>query len=66
MLLGVNGPVIIGHGRSDAYAVRNAIHLASQTAESGIVSCIKDGLSATEVALAKDRDEEVREYEDHH
>ena len=66
VLLGVNGPVIIGHGRSDAYAVRNAIHLASQTAESGIVSCIKDGLSATEVALAKDRDEEVREYEDHH
>jgi len=66
VLLGVNGPVIIGHGRSDAYAVRNAIHLASQMVEGNIVDSIKSGLSATGAALANDRDEEAREYEDHH
>lgn len=66
VLLGVNGPVVIGHGRSDAFAVRNAIRLASQTAEGRIVSSIRSGLSATEAALASDRGEEAREYEDQH
>jgi glycerol-3-phosphate acyltransferase PlsX len=44
-LLGVNGVVIIAHGRSDAYAVRNAIRVAKQSAENKIVQAIQSGLS---------------------
>lgn len=45
-LLGVNGVVIIAHGRSDAYAVRNAIRVAKQATENNIVSAIATGLEA--------------------
>jgi glycerol-3-phosphate acyltransferase PlsX len=44
-LLGVNGVVIIAHGRSDAYAIRNAIRVAKQAAEKNIVAIIEQGLS---------------------
>jgi glycerol-3-phosphate acyltransferase PlsX len=43
-LLGVDGVVIIAHGRSDAYAVRNAIRAARRAVESDIISAIKTGL----------------------
>ena len=43
-LLGVDGVVVIGHGRSDAYAVRNAIRLAVQAVERDVVGAIKNGL----------------------
>jgi len=43
-LLGVDGVVIVGHGRSDAYAVRNAIRLTGQAVESDVISAIKSGL----------------------
>jgi len=43
-LLGVDGVVIIAHGRSDAYAVRNAIRVAGRAVESDIISAIKTGL----------------------
>jgi glycerol-3-phosphate acyltransferase PlsX len=45
-LLGVDGVVIIAHGRSDAYAVRNAIRAAHRAVESNIISAIKAGLEA--------------------
>jgi glycerol-3-phosphate acyltransferase PlsX len=44
-LLGVNGVVIIAHGRSDAYAIRNAIRVAKHAAEKNIVSVIERGLN---------------------
>ena len=44
-LLGVDGVVIIGHGRSDAYAVRNAIRIARQAVESNVIGSIKNGLN---------------------
>ena len=44
-LLGVRGPVIIGHGRSNAKAVKNAIRAAKQAAESGVLEAIQRGLS---------------------
>lgn len=44
-LLGINGVVIIAHGRSDAYAIRNAIRVAKQAAEKDIVGVIARGLS---------------------
>ena len=47
-LLGVDGMVVIGHGRSDAYAVRNAIRRAAQAVEGDVVGAIKRGLKNTE------------------
>ncbi|MFC1952292.1 phosphate acyltransferase PlsX [Chloroflexota bacterium] len=41
-LLGVNGNVIIAHGRSQSKAIKNAIGLARQTVERGICQRIKD------------------------
>ena len=40
-LLGVNGNVIIAHGRSQSTAIKNAIGLAKQTVERGICQRIK-------------------------
>jgi glycerol-3-phosphate acyltransferase PlsX len=48
-LLGVNGVVIIAHGRSDAYAIRNAIRVAQQMVEKNIVSVIEHGLGEVPV-----------------
>ncbi len=39
-LLGIDGPCIIGHGRSSAKAVRNALRVAAQYAASGTVEHI--------------------------
>ncbi len=41
-LLGVNGNVIIAHGRSQSKAIKNAIGLAKQTAEREISQIIKE------------------------
>jgi glycerol-3-phosphate acyltransferase PlsX len=43
-LLGVDGVVIVGHGRSDALAVRNGIRMAAQAVENGVLDAIKQGL----------------------
>lgn len=45
-LLGVNGVVIIGHGRSNAFAVKNAIRQAQSAVSGRIVQTIADGLHA--------------------
>ncbi len=42
-LLGINGDVIIAHGRSQAKAIRNAIGLAKETVEHNISEIIKRG-----------------------
>jgi len=42
-LLGVNGSVIIAHGRSQAKAIKNAIGLAKETVECGITEKIREG-----------------------
>jgi len=44
-LLGVNGVVIVAHGRSDAYAIRNAIRNAKYAAENNIVTAISEGVT---------------------
>ena len=41
-LLGVNGNIIIAHGRSKAIAVKNAIGLAKETIERGIIEKVKE------------------------
>lgn len=43
-LLGVNGVVIIGHGRSNARAIKNAIGQARKAVQGGVVEAIRDGL----------------------
>ena len=41
-LLGVNGLVFIGHGRSDAYAMKNAIRVAKNAAEAKVLDALKN------------------------
>lgn len=41
-LLGVNGNIVISHGRSQARAIKNAIGLAKQAAERGILDIMQD------------------------
>ncbi|MCP4543415.1 MAG: phosphate acyltransferase PlsX [Chloroflexi bacterium] len=45
LLMGVNGVVIVGHGRSNAKAVKNAIGLARQAVQGNIVEAIQDKLT---------------------
>jgi glycerol-3-phosphate acyltransferase PlsX len=46
-LLGVDGVVIVGHGRSDALAVRNGIRMAAQAVENGVLEAIKQGIGGS-------------------
>jgi glycerol-3-phosphate acyltransferase PlsX len=43
-LLGVNGVVIVGHGRSNEVAIKNAIRQARQAVEGCVVESIRKGL----------------------
>src|SRR5687767_11965653 len=40
-LLGVNGLVFIGHGRSDAFAIKSAVRVAKEAAEAKVLDAIK-------------------------
>jgi glycerol-3-phosphate acyltransferase PlsX len=46
-LLGVNGVVISAHGRSNGWAIRNAIRQARLAVEADIVNAIKKGLQSS-------------------
>lgn len=48
LLLGTRGPVIVGHGKANAEAVRQAIHLASRVAEGGLVEGLARRLASFE------------------
>lgn len=50
LLLGVNGIVVIGHGRSDARAVSNAIDLAKRALDADVNGHIVRGLSSPQGA----------------
>ena len=43
-LLGIDGNIIVAHGRSQAKAIKNAIHLAYRAAQTGVVRAIKEGM----------------------
>lgn len=49
-LLGVNGVVIIGHGRSNAKAIKNAIGQARKAVEGNVIESIRNGILAGEPA----------------
>ena len=44
-LLGVNGVVIIAHGRSNAYAIKQAVGQAHRAVKQDIVGAIRAGLN---------------------
>lgn len=44
-LLGVNGNVIVAHGRSDARAIKNAILMAKRAAEQGVLEAMRQGIT---------------------
>lgn len=44
-LLGVNGVVVIAHGRSNDFAMKNAITRAKEAVESGLVEAIRAGVA---------------------
>lgn len=50
-LLGVNGLVFIGHGRSDAAAIKNAVHVAKQAVEADVLNRIRDEIARAPVPL---------------
>ena len=43
-LLGIEGNIIVAHGRSQAQAIKNAIHLAYKAAQTGVVQAIREGM----------------------
>jgi glycerol-3-phosphate acyltransferase PlsX len=49
-LLGVNGLCLVGHGRSSAKAVRNAVAMAHRFATSGVIGRLERGLASLPVA----------------
>ena len=45
LLMGVDGVVVVGHGRSNAKAVKNAIGQARKAVEGSVVEAIRNGLT---------------------
>ncbi|MGQ9730941.1 MAG: phosphate acyltransferase PlsX [Candidatus Zipacnadales bacterium] len=54
-LLGVNGVVIVGHGRSNAKAVKNAVRVAMQSVKADLIGHIQSGIEAS-LALSGEED----------
>lgn len=50
LLLGVNGITVIGHGRSNAKAIKNAVRVAVRCVEGGVLDSIKQGLADLQAA----------------
>lgn len=44
-LLGVNGLVFIGHGRSDALAIKNAVRVANNAVKANVLGAIKNDIA---------------------
>jgi glycerol-3-phosphate acyltransferase PlsX len=51
-LLGVDGVVIVGHGRSDSLAIKNAVRVAKQSVERGVIDAIREGIQQSGAAFA--------------
>ena len=45
LLLGVNGVVVIGHGRSNAYAIKQAVGQARRIVQKDVVGAIREGVA---------------------
>ena len=53
-LLGVDGKVFIGHGRSDAEAIANAIRTADEADRQGVLDQVRAAIRAGEAASSTD------------
>lgn len=64
-LLGVNGVCVIGHGRSNGRAIRNAIRAAAKAVENNVVGCISTALQQRGLACRGDDqpDARIKHYE---
>jgi glycerol-3-phosphate acyltransferase PlsX len=51
-LLGVDGVVLVAHGRADATAIRNALRSAQETAKSGMIEALRESFGSHERARA--------------
>lgn len=63
-LLGVNGVVIIGHGRSDALAIENAVRVAVGAVEGNLVETIRHDIEDALVRLASASPTSARAFQD--
>jgi glycerol-3-phosphate acyltransferase PlsX len=43
-LLGIDGVAVVAHGRSDARAIKNAVRVAKQAVEAGLIGKIREAL----------------------
>lgn len=50
-LLGVNGVVIIAHGRSNAFAIKNAVRQARLAVDGGLIDAIREGVASHDTAV---------------
>jgi len=50
-LLGINGLAMVGHGRSDARAIRNGIALTAQLVEGGMVGRLREALGMRHLGM---------------
>ena len=46
-LLGVDGVVIVGHGRSNAKAIKNMVRVGKEAVEKGMLEAIKEGIAGS-------------------
>jgi glycerol-3-phosphate acyltransferase PlsX len=46
-LLGVDGVVIVGHGRSNAKAIKNMVRVGKEAVEKGMLKAIKEGIAGS-------------------
>jgi len=64
-LLGINGLVFIGHGRSDAHALVSAIHTARTAVEADLLGALRDAieeqLKQVQVHIQSEKAEEIYE-----
>ena len=58
-LLGVNGVVIIGHGRSDALAIENAVRVAIEAVQGNLIAAIRNDVRQALQALGQPSDDET-------
>ncbi len=54
LLLGVNGVVVIGHGRSNAKAIKNAVRVAAQCVKEEVLDSIKQGIADMQTDVQSD------------
>lgn len=53
-LLGVDGVVIVAHGKSDSLAIKSAIRVARQAVAQGTLAAIRDGIARSPIALSEE------------